>query len=191
MEYTEVAPCVFVYENAFDKCEDLIHRSLRNRGLWSQATVGDRKLQTETRNCNVMPLDTSISGDIDDIILAKRLFDHADHYGKETHSAISDMEPLQLLHYKKSDEYYKPHSDDGAEHPRIFSSVLYLNDVEEGGETRFTRFDVSVKPKAGRLLMFPANFAYEHEALPPISDEKFVVVTWFTPVMKWLGNIER
>jgi hypothetical protein len=44
-----------------------------------------------------------------------------------------------------------------------------------------------VKPKAGRLLMFPANYAYEHEALPPKSGEKFVVVTWFTPVMRWLA----
>jgi len=189
VEYTEVAPCVFVYENAFDKCDELIHRALRNRGAWERARVGERKLDTDIRNCDLMAINSQLSGHVDDILLAKMFFDHADHYGKETHSAISDMEPLQLLHYKTSNELYKPHADDGADVPRIFSAVLYLNDVEEGGETRFTRFDVSVKPKAGRLLMFPANFAYEHEALPPLSGEKFAVVTWFTPVMKWLGNI--
>lgn len=187
MEFTEVAPCVLVYENAWDQCEELIHRSLRDRGAWESARVGDSKLDTEMRNCDLMPIDTTIKGNVNDILLAKMMFDHADHYGKETHSAISDMEPLQLLHYKKSDQYYRPHSDDGDLRPRIFSAVLYLNDVEEGGETQFTRFDVAVKPKAGRLLMFPANFAYEHEALPPLSGEKFAVVTWFTPVMKWLG----
>ena len=188
MEFTEVAPCVFVYEDAWDRCEESIQRGLRNRGAWESARVGPDILNPEKRNCDVMPIDTSIKGHVSDILLAKMLFDHADHYGKETHSAISDMEPLQMLHYKKSDQYYRPHSDDGAEHPRIFSAVLYLNDVEEGGETRFTRFDVSVKPKQGRLLMFPANFAYEHEALAPISEEKFAVVTWFTPVMKWLAR---
>jgi hypothetical protein len=188
VEYTEVAPCIFVYDNAFDKCEELIHRSLRNRGAWQRATVGNQELNPEMRNCDLMPIDTSIKGHLNDIILAKCLFDHADHYGKETHSAISDMEPLQLLHYKKSDQYYRPHVDDGAEQPRIFSAVLYLNDVEEGGETRFTKFNIAVKPKQGRLLMFPSNYAYEHEALPPQSEEKFAVVTWFTPVMKWLVN---
>jgi hypothetical protein len=187
VEYQEVAPCVFVYDDAYDKCEELIHRALRNRGSWSQALVGDNQLKTDSRNCDVMTLDSQLTGHVDDIVLAKMFFDHADHYGKQTHSAISDMEPLQLLHYKVSDHFYTPHADDGAERPRLFSSVLYLNDVEEGGETRFTRFDVSVSPKQGRLLMFPANFAYEHEALPPVSGEKFAVVTWFTPVMKWLA----
>jgi predicted 2-oxoglutarate/Fe(II)-dependent dioxygenase YbiX len=191
MEFTEVAPAILVYENVIDNYDDLINRALRDRGSWNQALVGSNELKTETRNCNVMAIDSTIKGHVDDILLAKKIFDIADHYGKEVHAACSDMEPLQLLHYVKSDQYYKPHSDDGAERPRVFSAVLYLNDVEEGGETRFTKFDVSVKPKAGRLVMFPANYAYEHEALPPISNEKFAVVTWFTPVMTWLAELMR
>jgi len=43
-----------------------------------------------------------------------------------------------------------------------------------------------LKPKDGRLLMFPANFAYEHEALAPQSGEKFALVTWFTPMDRLL-----
>jgi len=187
MQFEEIAPCVFVYEDAWGQCEELIHRSLRDRGVWQSAKTDNDQVKPEIRNCDVMPMDTSIKGHVDDILLAKCLFDHADHYGKETHSAISDMEPLQLLHYKKSDQFYRPHADDGGQTPRIFSAVLYLNDVDEGGETRFTRFDVSVTPKKGRLVMFPANYAYEHEALAPKSGEKFAVVTWFTPVMKWLA----
>lgn len=186
MDYEEIAPCIFVYEDAYDKCDDLIHRSLRDRGAWKGATVGANVLETETRDCNVLSLNTQLTGHVDDILLAKMFMDHADHYGKQTHSAISDMEPLQLLHYTTANQHYKPHADDGADMPRLFSAVLYLNDVEEGGDTRFTRFDISVQPKAGRLVMFPANFAYEHEAKPPVSNEKFVVVTWFTPVMRWL-----
>jgi predicted 2-oxoglutarate/Fe(II)-dependent dioxygenase YbiX len=191
MEWKEIAPAIFVYENVIDNCDNYINRALRDRGSWNQASVGKGDVKEEIRNCDVLEIDSTIKGHVDDIILAKRFFELANHYGNETHVACSDMEPLQLLHYKTGSQYYKPHSDDGALQPRIFSSLLYLNDVEEGGETRFTRFDVSVKPKAGRLVMFPSNYAYEHEALPPISNEKFAVVTWFTPVMIWLAELMK
>ena len=92
------------------------------------------------------------------------------------------MESLQLLHYSTEEGFYRPHADSGPGMQRIFSAVLYLNDVNEGGETYFNNFDVSVSPKSGRLVMFPANFMYTHEARTPISNDKFALVTWFNPV---------
>lgn len=71
---------------------------------------------------------------------------------------------------------------------RVVSLIAYLNDVEEGGETRFEfqtddmsgrRSVVKVKPKAGRILMFPSSFLYPHEALAPRSGPKYVLVSWY------------
>ena len=95
---------------------------------------------------------------------------------------FSNMEYLQLLHYSTGEGFYKPHADSGPGAQRIFSALLYLNDVEEGGETYFEKFDVKIKPKAGRLALFPSNYVYGHEARPPKSNDKFVIVTWFNPV---------
>jgi len=35
---------------------------------------------------------------------------------------------------------------------------LYLNDVEEGGETEFPRLGMQVKPKTGRAVLWPSIF---------------------------------
>jgi len=76
--------------------------------------------------------------------------------------------------------YFSPHSDcwsmDSAS--RQLSIIIYLNDVEEGGETVFPALDLKVKPKKGRILMFPSSLQYIHEGLPPISDDKYIIVCW-------------
>ena len=45
---------------------------------------------------------------------------------------------------------------------RLLLVMLYLNDVEEGGETEFLYANLKIQPKKGRLLMFPPNFCYPH-----------------------------
>jgi hypothetical protein len=37
--------------------------------------------------------------------------------------------------------------------------LLYLNGVEEGGRTRFSHLDLSIKPRCGRALLFYPAFA--------------------------------
>lgn len=61
---------------------------------------------------------------------------------------------------------------------RYLVMLWYLNDVEEGGETRFPQLDVAVRPRAGRLLVFPPYWMYQHEGLPPGSGEKYILSTY-------------
>jgi hypothetical protein len=61
---------------------------------------------------------------------------------------------------------------------RYLVYLWYLNDVEDGGETRFPRLDYDVRPKAGRLLMFPPYWMYQHEGAPPRSGDKYIVGTY-------------
>ena len=56
--------------------------------------------------------------------------------------------------------------------------LWYLNDVSEGGETRFPQLGLSVKPATGRLLMFPPYWMYQHEGEPPNSGDKFILSTY-------------
>ena len=67
---------------------------------------------------------------------------------------------------------------------RYLVLLWYLNDVAEGGETRFPQLELAVQPKAGRLLMFPPYWMYQHEGLPPLSGDKYILSTYllFTPV---------
>ena len=61
---------------------------------------------------------------------------------------------------------------------RAFVYSVYLNDVEEGGETEFLHFSKRVKPKAGRIVIWPASFPYVHRGNPPISGEKYLLTSW-------------
>jgi predicted 2-oxoglutarate/Fe(II)-dependent dioxygenase YbiX len=55
----------------------------------------------------------------------------------------------------------------------LYSSILYLNDDYEGGEIRFTEHGVSVKPKAGTLLIFPSTDMYPHEVTEITSGTRY------------------
>ncbi len=61
---------------------------------------------------------------------------------------------------------------------RYLVLLWYLNDVADGGGTRFPRLGVEVMPRAGRLLMFPPYWMYQHEGLPPESGDKFILSTY-------------
>ena len=62
--------------------------------------------------------------------------------------------------------------------PRAFVFSVYLNDVEEGGETEFLHFSKRIKPKTGRIVIWPAAFPYLHRGNPPLSGEKYLLTSW-------------
>ena len=78
---------------------------------------------------------------------------------------------------------FKPHVDawDIDTAKRFIVAFWYLNDVSEGGETVFFNIDkeIKVKPEEGTLIMFPATWQYIHAGLPPISNPKYIIGTYF------------
>jgi len=62
--------------------------------------------------------------------------------------------------------------------PRAFVFSIYLNDVEEGGETEFLHFSKRVKPKTGRIVIWPAGFPYVHRGNSPLSGVKYILTSW-------------
>ena len=61
---------------------------------------------------------------------------------------------------------------------RLLTHIVYLNDVEEGGETELLYFHKRFKPKAGTMLIFPAAFTHTHRGNPPLSNEKYIITGW-------------
>ena len=55
---------------------------------------------------------------------------------------------------------------------------IYLNEDFEGGETEFLYFNKRIKPKQGRLVIFPAAFTHTHRGNPPIGGTKYLASTW-------------
>eukprot|EP00658_Telonema_sp_P-2_P026055 TRINITY_DN20507_c0_g2_i2.p1 TRINITY_DN20507_c0_g2~~TRINITY_DN20507_c0_g2_i2.p1 ORF type:complete len:234 (+),score=48.34 TRINITY_DN20507_c0_g2_i2:131-832(+) len=109
----------------------------------------------------------------------------------------TNMEHFQLLHYNVGQEYREHHDfiydqSQMKQGARQFTFFLYLNDVEEGGETYFPRLNLKVKPQKGYALLWP-NTDYDakggerndrqlsstvHAALPIIKGEKYAANKW-------------
>ena len=61
--------------------------------------------------------------------------------------------------------------------------MFYLNDVEEGGRTVFPFARSTIKCEEGKHLAFPTMWPYVHYAQKPISDDKYILTTWWQA--KW------
>ncbi len=74
---------------------------------------------------------------------------------------------------------------------RSWTAMAYLNDVEEGGITEFTRIGISVPPQRGALLVWnnalpdgAPNWDTMHAAQPVIRGVKYVITKWYR-TRKW------
>lgn len=90
------------------------------------------------------------------------------------------MAELRLKRYQPhAGQQFQLHFDSiNAVANRYLVFLWYLNDVAEGGETEFPDQNIKVSPRAGRLLMFPPYWMYQHAGLPPLSNEKFILSTY-------------
>jgi len=87
---------------------------------------------------------------------------------------------LILKRYRPNqDERFQLHFD-AVNHlaHRYLVMLWYLNDVAAGGDTRFPQLDISIAPKRGRLIVFPPYWMYQHEGLPPVSGDKYILSTY-------------
>ena len=103
---------------------------------------------------------------------------------------IEHAEGIQILKYTPGQEY-KAHFDffhsasKAAKNNRISTLVIYLNDVEEGGETYFPKLNLSISPKKGSAVYFEYFYNNEdlneltlHGGAPVIKGEKWVATQW-------------
>jgi hypothetical protein len=83
----------------------------------------------------------------------------------------------QIQHYKQNEGHFKWHFD--ALGPggwdRQLAVIVYLNSVADGGETRFHRQQLQIKPVAGDAVFFPTFWTHLHCGEIPKSGDKYVI----------------
>ena len=86
---------------------------------------------------------------------------------------------LTLKRYRPVVEEFQPHFDAVDDlSGRYMVFLWYLNTVEQGGETEFCDLGIKVAPRAGRLLMFPPYWMFQHAGRPPVSGDKYILSTY-------------
>lgn len=106
--------------------------------------------------------------------------DYANNY-----SAVLDMQGLSVYSMKVQKTqigqgYHAWHCESGDKQVanRVLAYTLYLNNVDEGGETEFLYQHQREKAELGKLVIWPAGFTHTHRGNPPISNTKYIVTGW-------------
>lgn len=115
--------------------------------------------------------------------ITKIIFSGYDEYASKL--PVPQGQPLcsttySIRVYRKGEGKFLDHVDQsaGPNVTRIFGVILYLNTVDDGGETDFLDYNLKIKPEAGKLLIFPCNYLYRHQGNIPISDDKYIVTAF-------------
>lgn len=90
---------------------------------------------------------------------------------------------FQVQKYHRQHGHYREHVDSfpgTSSANRVAAGIIYLNTVEHGGETAFPLHDVKVAAVQGRIVLFPAVWTHPHEGRTPLSDDKWIINTFFT-----------
>ena len=85
-----------------------------------------------------------------------------------------------IRRYPKGEGHFGTHVDTTSKmtYNRLLAFILYLNDVEEGGETEFLYQSRRVKPKQGTMVICPSSFTHTHRGNPPLTGDKYMINGW-------------
>ena len=181
MNYTVPAIGVRVYDGAINDCDKIIE--------WCEQQGWNRSRVSGDQNDGVSEIRTSKTlfvpflsyANVDVIYnMNKTIWTLFDDYAKYWDFSFSDVQHPSIQKYDIGD-HYKLHSDSGTGMLRVVSAVAYLNTVEEGGRTVFPHMDIAVEAVEGRVVIFPSDYVYAHEAEAPKSNTKYAAAFWAVP----------
>tara|TARA_R100000951_G_scaffold115978_2_gene125978 strand:- start:3187 stop:3732 length:546 start_codon:yes stop_codon:yes gene_type:complete len=62
---------------------------------------------------------------------------------------------------------------------RYCAGVCYLNDGYDGGETFFPNFNIEIKPKKGKIVLFPSDLEHQH-GVREVKGDRYTMPIWFS-----------
>lgn len=93
-------------------------------------------------------------------------------------------ENINIQHYAPGGGYKQWHCERwGKDLPnaaRHLVFMTYLNDVNDAGGTEFLYQGVTVAPRKGLTLIWPADWTHHHRGIVSPTEEKYIITGWFS-----------
>jgi hypothetical protein len=192
----EIAPGIIVYSNVIPDSQNLhndIEEGMLSANLkWTEASVKEG----ENNHVNTKSRDTSTIGipylgkkeenflgfsNAFDVNLNNLFFESFDPIEKDYQSIFgietSWHDSYGILKYGLGQKFTN-HIDDHQDYHRRISTLYYINDDYSGGEINFPRFNLSFKPLANQMILFPSTYVYNHSVSPVTDGKRYAVVSW-------------
>ena len=82
-----------------------------------------------------------------------------------------------LQKFEEGGGFFTPHCENGIETPqRMLVWMVYLNNAISG--TEFIYYNRIVKPKLGRMVIWPAGWTHTHKGVVPNKGNKYMATGW-------------
>tara|TARA_R100000027_G_C2245556_1_gene93142 strand:- start:1056 stop:1568 length:513 start_codon:yes stop_codon:yes gene_type:complete len=89
-------------------------------------------------------------------------------------------ENINLQKYDPGQSFSAEHCEHGNKEydsKRVLGWMIYLNTIEEGGETYWPQQDYKAKPMRGSLLIWPSSWTHSHYGIPS-QKTKYIITGW-------------
>jgi len=180
------------FDNALDPkfCQDAIdyYESQVEQGYGVSRQLSDNvsrlKKETTTVWFNQDQVHTRNNAHLHQHILATIWKDcfpyYAEKYPVLEESAKLFIYSMKIQKTEVGQGYHQWHyeSSNAAECSRVLNVQIFLNDVEQGGETEFLSLATRVPPTQGTVLIYPCAFTHAHRGNPPLSNAKYIMNGW-------------
>jgi hypothetical protein len=139
----------------------------------------------KTRQYSISPLSKSMTDVHWANLLEYKFYKLINEYSNLKKTDIGHTQIIDMAFLKYQDSgFYHYHVDHSIHIPRTLSIILLLNDDYEGGELVFTspgnydKEEFIVKPKAGRVIIWPSIFLFPHKVKPVTKGIRYSLVSW-------------
>jgi predicted 2-oxoglutarate/Fe(II)-dependent dioxygenase YbiX len=175
---------IAVKENAIshEKCDALMTLIDNSASLVNEQSKDNGSYSSETRYSSIgLTMDNSPK--LDQMVRVL-LVDSLNEYQKMLNINFflgNEFETMNIMKFYVGKDKFDPHFDaNGSDHFRTLAIILYLNDVDEGGELILPskQNPLCIKPSRGKLIIVPANWTCSHQVTSPISNNRYSLITF-------------
>ena len=176
-----LAPAIYLYKDAIDFTETIVELSSSDTRNWviRNQDATEWQLGDKIVGYDEYPVSFSFSVSEKFLLLAKNIFDCASDYATKNLTTIDGFDSCMIRRYATAPGFLELESSDVDNVSRKLTAILFLDNVEQGGQLTFKNFDVSVTQQKGTVIVFPASFAYSFKINRPKESESLLVVSHF------------
>ena len=171
-------------------CDQIITYYDKHKEKQHQGNIGKGHVNLETKNrkdISIAPNELNLQGNEIFNEYFASLFECYKDYNQQwpfLASIVSNLEigKFNIGRYLPGQHFQKLHTERaglGSLH-RLLAFMTYLNDVEDGGSTYFSHYDLDIKPQNGLTIIWPAEWTHSHKGNIINSGSKYIITGWLT-----------
>ena len=171
-------------------CDEIISYYDKHKGEQRQGATGKGTINLNIKNrrdISITPQELNLKGNEIFNEYFKSLFELYKDYNKQwpfLASIVSSLEigMFNIGKYIPGQHFQQIHTERTglSSLHRLLAFMTYLNDVEDGGSTYFSHYDLDIQPQKGLTIIWPAEWTHAHKGNIINSGSKYIITGWLT-----------